>query len=239
MFVVAVTGGIGSGKSTVAALLADRGAVVVDMDRIARQVSASGGAAYQALVGHFGPGVVGPDGVLDRAAIAQRVFSDPDELAALNAITHPAIAAATLARLVELAERGQAAPPVVLDIPLLTKETKGRYGLAAVVVVDAAIEVAIGRLVQQRGLSEADAQARVRAQASREERRRLADVVVDNGGSRADLEAAVDRLWAWMEAAAGGVGEAGGVAPAGGASVDGALQEPADADGCEQAEEQQ
>jgi dephospho-CoA kinase len=200
MIVVGLTGGIGSGKSTVAAMLAGRGAEVIDLDEIAREVAAPGGTAYDALVGHFGRDVVRSDGTLDRAAIAARAFSDPDQLAALNCITHPAIAAATLRHLTDLAARAGDAALVVLDIPLLTEATKGGYGLAGVIVVDAPVEVAVARLVERRGYREVDARARVGAQASREERCQLADVVIDNGGSWTDLEASVEHLWTWLGA---------------------------------------
>lgn len=205
MIVVGLTGGIGSGKSTVAALLAGRGAHVIDLDDIARHVAAPGGAAYDDLAGHFGTAVVRADGTLDRAAIATRVFSDPAELKALNAITHPAIAAVTLSRLAALADEaavGDEEALVVLEIPLLTEATKGRYGLAAVVVVDAPVEVAVRRLFVTRGMSKADAEARARAQPSREDRLRLADVVIDNGGSMGDLRASVGDLWTWLGAVA-------------------------------------
>jgi dephospho-CoA kinase len=185
----------------VAALLAARGAVVVDADQIARQIVVPGQPAYQALVAHFGPSVVRPDGTLDRAVVAGLVFADPEQLAALNAITHPAIAAATMDHLAAVAalSREGAAPLVVLDIPLLTEGARRLYGLAAVVVVDAPVPVAMRRLVEQRGLTEADAEARIRAQPSREERRRLGDVVVDNAGTRAQLDAAVDLVWTWLQ----------------------------------------
>jgi dephospho-CoA kinase len=220
--VVAVTGGIGSGKSTVAGLLAARGAAVVDADKIARQVVAPGGPSYRSVVEHFGPAVVAADGTLDRAALAARVFADPAELAVLNAVTHPAIGGTLLTRLADLSRSRQ---PVVLDIPLLTNATRELYGLAGVVVVDAPVEVAVRRLVEQRGLTEADAVARVRAQISREERIRLADVVIDNSGSRDSLAAAVEGVWEWLE----------GLFPgsSGGPSVDGSSHEAFDADGGE------
>lgn len=199
MIVVGVTGGIGSGKTTVAALLARRGARVIDLDEIARQVAAPGGAAYDALVDHFGQAVVRTDGTLDRAAIADRVFSDPDELATLNGLTHPAIAVETARRLASV-EPGDRV--VVLDIPLLAETTRQRYGLAGVIVVDVAVEIAVGRLVEHRNITERDARARVGAQASREDRRRLADVVIDNSGSLQDLDVAVDGVWAWLQALA-------------------------------------
>lgn len=196
MVVVAVTGGIGSGKSAVAAELARRGAVVVDADQIARQVVEPTGPAYQTVVDHFGPDVVRPDGGLDRAAIAATVFSDHGELAALNAITHPAIAAEMIA---QIGAQASVAEVVVLDIPLLDADAKQRYGLAGVIVVEAPVEVAIDRLVAQRRLSEADARARVAAQIGPAERRRIADFVIDNGGSRESLAAAVDEAWQWIQ----------------------------------------
>ncbi len=207
-------------------MLADRGAVVVDADRIARDVVAPGEAAFGALVEHFGPAVVRPDGTLNRAAVAARVFSDPAELAALNDITHPVIGAAIGARLASLAatEGPGPGPLVVLDIALLDATSRQLYRLAAVVVVDAPVEVAVRRLVEQRGLTVADAEARIRAQPSGEERRRLGDVVIDNGGTLADLAAAVAPIWEWLR----GMAEPRGPSP-----VDGAAEETLDSDGAE------
>ena len=192
---VGLTGGIGAGKSTVAALLASRGARLIDADQIAREAVEPGKPAFRSIVEHFGPGAVLPDGHLDRAAIASVVFSDPHELAVLNGLTHPAVAEVIGDR---LAEQAGSDHVVVVDVPLLTEAMRSLYGLAAVIVVDTPVDVAITRLVEQRGLNEADARARVAAQPSREDRRQLADIVVNNGGSRADLEDAVDRLWAWL-----------------------------------------
>jgi dephospho-CoA kinase len=225
--VVAITGGIGSGKSTVAALLADRGAVVIDADQIARQVVAPDGPAYRAVVEHFGPEVVAADGALDRAAIAARVFSDPEELAALNAITHPAIGATIGARLASVSGSGR---PVVIDLPLVSEATRRLFGLAGLVVVDAPVEVAARRLVDQRGLTAAEADARIQAQITREQRRRWADVVVDNGGTREQLEASVEQLWLWLE----GLDSSGAAR-----SVDGPAEEAPDADHTEEGQEGQ
>lgn len=189
---VGLTGGIGSGKSTVSALLAERGAEVVDADRVAREVVAPDGPAYQAVVDRFGPDVVAPDGTIDRPALAARVFGDPEALAALNAITHPAVGAVLLAR------RRQPRPAgavVVFDIPLLRPEHRTVLDLDLVVVVDCPIEVAVDRLVGQRGFDPADARARVAAQIDRAERRAGADVVLDNGGDRDALERQVAELW--------------------------------------------
>ena len=191
MRVIGLTGGIGAGKSTVADLLAARGAAVVDADRIARAVVEPGGAAYQAVVERFGPGVLDEDRRLDRAALAGIVFRDRDALAALEGITHPAIQAEMARQVASHA----AAPVVVMDIPLLKAR---REPMAGIVVVDVAEEVAVRRLVDQRGFEEGDARRRIAAQISRDERRAIADIVVDNGGDRAALDAEIDRVWAWI-----------------------------------------
>ncbi len=191
MRVIGLTGGIGAGKSTVADLLTARGAVVVDADRIARAVVEPGGTAYQAVVDRFGPGVLGEDRRLDRAALAGIVFRDRDALAALEGITHPAIQAEMARQVASHA----AAPVVVMDIPLLKAR---REPMAGIVVVDVAEEVAVRRLVEQRGFEEGDARRRIAAQISRDERRAIADIVVDNGGDRAALDAEIDRVWAWI-----------------------------------------
>lgn len=189
---VGLTGGIGSGKSTVAASLAARGAAVVDADRIAREVVEPGGAAYAALVERFGPGVLQADGSLDRQALADVAFNDPAALEDLNGITHPAIGAVVAERIGAAAQTHEI---VVLDIPLLTITNKARIGFDFVVVVDAPEDVAVQRLVDQRGFSEPDARARIAAQITREERRALADFVVDNSADRAALDEEIERLW--------------------------------------------
>lgn len=193
MLAVGLTGGIGSGKSTVAASLVDRGAVLIDADRIAREVVAPGGPAHQPLVDRFGPGILAADGTIDRPALAAAAFTDPAALADLNAITHPAVGAVMF-------ERRHAGYPdgtvVLLDIPLLRPEHRKVLALDLVVVVDCPVPVALERLVAQRGMDRADAEARMAAQISREERRAVADVVVDNSGDLAQLEAQLDRLWA-------------------------------------------
>ena len=195
MFLVGLTGGIGSGKSTVAAALASLGAEVVDADAIAREIVEPGGPAYGPLVERFGPSILAPDGRLDRAALAAVVFKDPEALAALNSITHPVIGQVMTERTLQAGERSEI---VVLDIPLLNIATKERMRFDAVVVVDTPEEVAVERLCVHRGFSEADARARIAAQMSREERRGLADLVLDNSGSRKQLEAQVDRAWTWL-----------------------------------------
>lgn len=196
MLVVGLTGGIGSGKSTASALLAERGAVVVDADAIARRVVEPGCPAYGAVVARFGPGVVEPGGALDRQALADVVFADPGARADLNAIVHPAVRAAMAEAVAAHASTDRV---VVMDIPLLAEGGGRRPEMAAVVVVDAPVEVAVARLVEQRGMAEADARARVAAQATREQRLALADVVVDNSGDLAHLAAEVDRAWAFLQ----------------------------------------
>jgi dephospho-CoA kinase len=191
--VVGLTGGIGSGKSTVAALLVDRGVVLVDADRISREVMAPGGTAYGPVVERFGSAILDAEGNIDRPALAAVVFNDREALAALNAITHPAIGTVMAQRLAAAGDSGQL---VVMDIPLLAEGRGGsRYGLAAVLVVDVPPDVALERLVAQRGMSREDALARMANQVSRQERLALADYVIDNSGSLVDLEGEVDRVW--------------------------------------------
>lgn len=201
MVVVGLTGGIGSGKSTVAAALADRGATVIDADRIAREVVEPGGPAYHAVLDRFGPSILEADGRLDRQALAGVVFADADARRDLNAITHPAIGQVMTEQLA-----GQAGGDgvVVLDIPLLTPETRARWPFDGVIVVDAPEDVAVRRLVDQRGFDPSDARARIGAQLSREERRSLAGLVIDNAGDRAALAAQVERAWAWIQTLARG-----------------------------------
>lgn len=196
-----LTGGIGSGKSTVAAGLVARGAALVDADAIARAVVEPGGPAYAPVVARFGSGVVGAGGRLDRAALAAVVFADASARADLDALTHPVIGE----RMLEAAAAAEAAGHrvLVLDVPLLDEGSRERLALDVVVVVDTPVEVAVQRLVGQRGFAEGDARARVAAQMSRERRRALADRVVDNAGDRAALEGEIDRTWAWLVGRAG------------------------------------
>jgi dephospho-CoA kinase len=187
---VGLTGGIGSGKSTVSALLAARGAVVVDADAITREVQGPGSPVVAAMVERFGSGIVDDGGALVRQAVADIVFNDPEALKDLNQIVHPAVTARMAERLAELAGTDEL---VILDIPLLVEG--GREGLVGIIVVDVDPEVAVSRLVEHRGMREDDARARMARQASREERLARADIVIDNSGSPADLEAEVDRAW--------------------------------------------
>ena len=187
--IVGLTGGVGSGKSTVAALLAERGAVVIDADRIAREVVEPGQPAYQAVVERFGPGVLLPDGHLDRPALAAIVFNDDGAREALNAIVHPAVAA----RSTELMSVAPADGVVVYDVPLLA-ESPGRYSFDAVVVVQADPELRVSRL-EDRGMAREDAVARMAAQATDEQRRAIADEIVTNDGTFSQLREQVEAVW--------------------------------------------
>ncbi len=196
VLVVGLTGGIGSGKSTVAARLADGGAVVIDADAIVRELQAPGGEAYVGIVEHFGPEVVAADGTLDRPALAALVFGDDAARSDLNRLTHPLVGREMATRMAAQAETDNV---VVLDIPLLAERGRGAYPVAGVVVVDCPVDVAVGRLVEHRGFAEADARARVAAQISREERRAIADLVIDNSGDLDALEAQLPGIWTWLE----------------------------------------
>jgi dephospho-CoA kinase len=194
MLLVGLTGGIGSGKSTVSAMLAERGAVIVDADAITRSLQEPGQPVFDAMVERFGPGIVRADGTLDRAAVAAIVFNDEAARKDLEAIVHPAVGA----RMIELiAAHSGSDAIVVYDVPLLVESGKTGYG--AVLVVDVDPDVAVARLVAHRGFTEADAKARIANQASREARRAVADVVIDNSGTIEDLRARIDEVWPWLE----------------------------------------
>jgi dephospho-CoA kinase len=190
VLLIGLTGGIGSGKSTVSGLLAERGAVVIDADAITRELQQPGTPVLAAMVERFGDGILAPDGTLDRQAVADIVFADSDALADLGKIVHPAVGAEIARRLQQEADTDHV---VVLDVPLLVES--GRDDMAALVVVDVDPEIAVRRLVEQRGMREDDARARMARQASREERRAKADVVIDNSGSLDDLRDAVRDAW--------------------------------------------
>lgn len=199
MLGVGLTGGVGSGKSTVARRLADHGAVLIDADQVAREVVAPGEPAYEALLQRFGPAVVAADGTIDRPALAAVAFADAGALADLNAITHPAVGATMLARRSGPHPDGAV---VVCDIPLLRAEHRHVLQLDLVVVVDCPVDVALDRLVTYRGMDLDDARARVAAQITRQERTVGADVVIDNSGTLDQLLEATDRLWTDLSARA-------------------------------------
>ena len=192
MLLVGLTGGIGAGKSTVAELLAARGAVIVDADRVARAVVEPGQPALKKLVERFGEGILDADGRLERGALAKLVFGDDEARRDLEAITHPAINDEFTRRVVE-------APTdaiVVLDVPLLAESEQARKRpYQTVIVVEAPRNVRLERL-EARGVDRADAEARMAAQASDEERRKIATHVVDNARDRVDLERQIDEVWA-------------------------------------------
>lgn len=195
MLVIGLTGGIGSGKSTVSAMLAERGAVVIDADAITRELQQPGTPVLDAMVDRFGPGILQADGQLDRQAVADIVFKDADALADLGAIVHPAVGAEIAARLEAASETDHI---VVLDVPLLVES--GRDDMAALIVVDVDPDIAVDRLVHQRGMREDDARARMARQVRRDERLARADEVIDNSGSIESLRAQVAALWARLEA---------------------------------------
>ncbi|MEM9036735.1 MAG: dephospho-CoA kinase [Actinomycetota bacterium] len=197
MITLGLTGGIGSGKSTVARLLVERGAELIDADAIVRRLQEPGAPVFVRMVERFGEGIVADDGTLDRAAVAGIVFADEGALADLNKIVHPAVGEEIRSRLAALSETDSI---VLLDIPLLAegaRDGRPRYPLSGTVVVDTPVEAQIARLVEHRGFDEADARARVANQASREDRLALADQVIDNGGALDELSSRIDEVWAW------------------------------------------
>jgi len=194
MILIGLTGGIGSGKSTVSSLLAERGAVIIDADAIARELQAPGAPLLSVLAESFGDNIIDSAGALDRAALAAIVFADADALKNLNKIIHPAIAAEMDRRMKEQRNTNNV---VVLDIPLLAENP--RKGLCGVIVVDVPVDLAVQRLVHFRNMDEADARARIAKQATREDRIKIADRVVDNSGDMNSLAVQVDEVWSWAQ----------------------------------------
>lgn len=188
--IVGLTGGIGSGKSTVARYFSEYGATVVDADEISRSLTRPGQPALESLAQQFGPDILGPDGVLDRALLATRAFAHTENTLKLNNIMHPLISAQAKERI--SAAAGDT--PIVYDMPLLV-ETGGQAFCDVVVVVDLEPEIQVERLVTFRGLSEADARARMKAQATRDERLAIADFVINNDGIESELERQSREVW--------------------------------------------
>ena len=187
MLEIGLTGGIGSGKSTVAAMLVERGAVLLDADAMVRELQMQGMPVLAAMVQRWGDRILDAAGGLDRQAVADIVFADPDELTALNLIVHPAVGDEMTRRREELSGTDAT---VILDIPLLVES--GHKGLAGIVVVD------VERLVAGRGFTATDARSRISRQASRSQRLERADLVVDNSGTLDDLVHQVDLAWEWI-----------------------------------------
>lgn len=193
---VGLTGGIGSGKSTVARIFEAHGAVVIDADAIARELVEPGEPALAALVAEFGPRILREDGTLNRGELASLAFSDAQATVRLNSIMHPLIREESERRLAEASSEG--IQTVVYDMPLLV-ETGQRDLVDIVVVVDVPEDLQVERAVALRGLDEQDVRRRIEAQASREERLAIADIVIDNSGSLDDTQGQVERVWQALE----------------------------------------
>ena len=190
MILVGLTGGIGSGKSSVSAHLSELGAIIIDADAIVRELQQPGRPLLAALAERFGSGILHADGSLDRASLAALAFGNADALADLNRMVHPVVGREMSRRIDEQFATDHV---VVLDIPLLAENP--RQGLAATIVVDCPVEVAVARLVTMRGFTREDAGARIAQQASREERLALATPMVHHDGSLDHLRRQIDRLW--------------------------------------------
>jgi dephospho-CoA kinase len=196
VIVIGLTGGIGAGKSIVASMLVERGAVLIDADVLAREVVAPGRPAHAKVIERFGDKVVSPDGSIDRPALAAEVFNDKAALRDLEAIIHPEVRAEIAARLAAEASGDRV---VVLEVPLLVEGGDlGSYGLAGVIVIDAPEDIALERLVTTRHMERSDAEARIANQVERAERIAKADFVILNVGTLEELEEMVNRAWDWM-----------------------------------------
>ena len=196
MLLVGLTGNIASGKSTVARRLVAHGATLVDADLLAREAVRPGTPALRDIVARWGDAVLGPDGVLDRGVLRTLVFGDPHELEALNAIVHPEVARMREAALAAARARGDTL--VISDVPLLfEKDMAGEFDV--IVLVDAPRRVRLERLMHDRGLREPEAMAMITAQMPAELKRARADYVIDNAGSREELDARVDAVWAQLQ----------------------------------------
>lgn len=194
MLLLGLTGGIGSGKSTVSAELARRGAIVIDADLVVRELQSPGGVVLAAMVELFGDGILAEDGTLNRQAVADIVFNDAEQLKALNAIVHPKVGEEIDGRIEAQRESDNV---VVLDVPLLV-ESKA-YETEGIIVVDTDPEIAIARLVEFRGFNAVDARARMKLQATRDERRAVAAFIVPNDGTQEELMAHIEECWTWIQ----------------------------------------
>jgi dephospho-CoA kinase len=194
MILIGLTGGIGSGKSTVSSLLAKRGAVIIDADAITRELQQPGAPLLGVLAERFGAHIIAADGSLIREELRNIAFSDADALKDLNKIVHPAVATEMDRRMEEVRNTDKV---VILDIPLLTENP--RKGLCGIVVVDVPVEVQVARLAEFRGMKEEDARAVIAKQATREERIKIADQVIDNSGDLESLQVQVDAVWQWAQ----------------------------------------
>ncbi len=194
MILVGLTGGIGSGKSTVSAALAALGADIIDADQIVRDLQGPGQPLLRALADRFGDGILTADGALDRPALAAIAFGDAEALADLNKLVHPAVGKEMARRMEEASHTDRV---VVMDIPLLTENP--REGLQGIIVVDVPEEVQVERLVKFRGFDEDDARARIAKQATREARLATADFVIDNSGPVEALAPQIEQVWEWIQ----------------------------------------
>jgi dephospho-CoA kinase len=193
MILIGLTGGIGSGKSMVSAMFAQRGAVIIDGDLIVRELQQPGTSVMDGIVERFGVEVLTDQGELDRAALAAIVFPDSDALASLNAIVHPVLAT-EITRRIDAERRTNNV--VILDMPLLAENP--RRGLSGVIVVDVDPEVARKRLIEGRAMNGSDVDARMSRQATRGSRNAIADLIIDNSSDLQHLSDEVDRAWAWI-----------------------------------------
>jgi len=194
MLLLGLTGGIGSGKSTVSAELARRGAIVIDADLVVRELQSPGGVVLAAMVELFGDGILAENSTLNRQAVADIVFNDAEQLKALNAIVHPKVGEEIDGRIEAQRESDNV---VVLDVPLLV-ESKA-YETEGIIVVDTDPELAVQRLVEFRGFNADDARARMKLQATREERRAVAAFIVPNDGTQEELMVKIDECWNWIQ----------------------------------------
>ena len=207
MIELALTGGIGAGKSSVGQGLVSRGAHLIDADAIVRELQRPGHRVFDSVVEIFGPGVLTASGELNRAALGKIVFAEKAQLERLNTIVHPAVRAEMSARRRALAKalRGQNAAVAILDIPLFAEAAssswtvEGLSPIAGVIVVDASTANVLRRLKKRTGMSEEDVRARIAAQADKKERLAMADFVVSNDGTLEDLESEIERCWLWIQ----------------------------------------